>query len=229
MTPPPALQVVLFDLDGVLVDSLPPIRASMSLALQEMGRPPLSDAQTRRLIGPPLEQSAELALGERDPARVEEFVARFRAAYQRVYLEASLPARGLHSVLPAFAERFVLVVATSKPEAYARPLLEHLGVASCFRAIVGRSLALDHHTKGQVIEKALTHVPSVAPDHMLMVGDRHHDVTGAREHGIDTVGVLHGMGEEAELREAGAAHVVADLPALRDWVFSAPGSAPRSP
>ena len=218
MTPPPALDVLLFDLDGVLIDSLPPIAASLRHALDAMGRPSMTDEEARGLIGPPLEDSAAMALGTDDPQLVETFVAHFRAAYRQRFLEVTRPAEGLTTVIPALAQRHRLLVATSKPETYAEPLLAHFGVAQHFRAIVGRSLALDHHTKGQVIERALTHVPEVPASRMLMVGDRHYDVVGAREHGIRTVGVLHGMGSEAELRDAGAYHLVSDLGGLRDWI-----------
>lgn len=228
MKPPPHhLQSILFDLDGVLIDSVPAVGAAMSHALKQMGRAPLTPEQARPLIGPPLEDSAALALGSDDPTLVQTFVSKFRAEYRRTYLDVTVPAPGLGDVVPALARRYVLLVATSKPEAYAVPLLNHFGVASHFRAILGRSLALDHHTKAQVIGRAIAHVPDVPPENLLMVGDRHFDVEGAREHGILTVGICSGTGGARELEEAGAAWLVDGLPELHAWL-SGPAAAPPS-
>ncbi|MEO0604279.1 MAG: HAD hydrolase-like protein [Myxococcota bacterium] len=218
--PPADLSTVLFDLDGVLVDSVPPIRASMNHALVSLGRKTRSEADIRPLIGPPLERSAAIALGTDDADAVAAFVGHFRSAYAERYLVGTLPARGLDEVLCTLAARYRLLVATSKPEAYAVPLLQHLGVDGWFVGIFGRSMALDHDSKAQVIGRALASLDSSPASRILMVGDREHDVHGASAHGIATVGVRHGAGEEAELREAGAIHVVDDLPALREWLLA---------
>lgn len=209
---------LLFDLDGVLVDSLPPIRASMNHALESLGFPPRSEADIRPLIGPPLERSAAIALGTDEATAVAAFVDHFREAYAARYLHETLPAAGLDEVVPVLAEHFRCFVATSKPEAYAVPLLTHLGVAQWFEGIFGRSLALDHDSKAQVIGRALGTFAEPDPHRILMVGDRKHDVHGARAHGISTVGVRHGAGDEAELRDAGAIHVVDDLYDLGHWL-----------
>lgn len=216
--PPDSLEVVIFDLDGVLVDSVPPIRKSMNAALAAVGRPPLDQADVRPLIGPPLETSAAMVLGTDDPEDVAAFVRRFRETYQACYLTATRPAPGLTDVLPRMADRYRLLVATSKPAPYAVPLLAELGVDRWFRAILGRSLDLDHATKADVIGQALAHVPGVPVDRILMVGDRRYDVAGAGEHGIRTVGVTSGAGGADELRQAGAVHLVEDLPALAAWL-----------
>lgn len=214
-------RVLLFDLDGVLIDSVPPIQIAMSRALVGMGREPLTAESARPLVGPPLEQSAAIALGTDDPALVEEFIDGFRAVYREIYLKETLPQPGLHTVIPALAAQYVLLVATSKPEAYAVPLLTHFGVALHFRAIVGRSLALDHDSKGQVIGRALALVPDVTAERILMIGDRRYDVLGAREHGIDTIGIRSGTGGEAELALAGAVRIVEGLAELLDWLTGA--------
>ncbi|MEM6930803.1 MAG: HAD hydrolase-like protein, partial [Myxococcota bacterium] len=204
--------------DGVLVDSVPPIRASMNHALVRLGRAPRSEADIRPLIGPPLERSAAIALGTEDADAVAAFVDHFRTSYAERYLVETQPAHGLGDVLAALAARYRLLVATSKPEAYAVPLLRHLGVDGWFEGIFGRSLALDHDSKAQVIGRALAAIDEPLASRILIVGDREHDVHGASAHGIATVGVRHGAGDEAELREAGAIHIVDDLPALRAWL-----------
>lgn len=209
------LRGILFDMDGVLVDSIPSIHACLNHALDRMGRAPIGREAALPAVGPPLEHAAEELLGTRDAAEVERFVGHYRERYGRTCARETLPAAGLAEVLAALAARWPLAVATSKPEVYAREILGALGVAGRFAAICGRSLALDRATKAASIARA---VEAVAEDGssrgLIMVGDRSHDVEGAAEHGIPTVGVLHGAGSEAELRGAGARWILDDLRGL---------------
>jgi phosphoglycolate phosphatase len=208
------LRGLLFDLDGVLVDSLPSIAGCMNHALQALGRPPLPLERIRPLVGPPLEDSAPLLLGTREPAQIEAFAAVYRERYAATCVQETLPAAGLHAVLATLASRWPLAVATNKPEVFARQILVGLGVAEHFErgGIHGRSFALDHAGKAQVIAQALVRFGGAAG--LVMVGDREHDVYGAAVHGIPTIGVLHGMGSRAELEAAGARWIAADLLAL---------------
>ncbi|WAS94363.1 HAD hydrolase-like protein [Nannocystis punicea] len=206
------LRGVLFDLDGVLVDSLASIGACFNHALQALGRPPLPAASLRPLIGPPLEESAQSVIGD-DPQLLARFIHVYRERYAATAVDETRPAAGLVEVVTELAARVPLAVATSKPEVFARPILAGLGVAQHFVAICGRSLALDSEPKAAVIARALQSFAGRA-EGLVMVGDRRHDVSGAATHGIPTIGVLHGMGSEEELRAAGARWLAADLRAL---------------
>ncbi len=208
------LRGVLFDLDGVLIDSLPSITACMNHTLERLGRPPVRPEQVRPLVGPPLEDSAALLLGSSDERAVAEFVAIYRERYAATCAQESLPAAGLESVLKELAGRWPLAVATSKPELFARQILAALGVSECFGrgGIFGRSLLLDHEDKAAVVGRAC--VAFGGAQGLVMIGDRMHDVIGAGKHGIPTVGVLHGMGSREELERAGARWIAADLFAL---------------
>ena len=207
------LRGLLFDLDGVLIDSLPSVAGCMNYALTALGRPPLAREQVRPLVGPPLEDSASLLLGTSDPAQVEAFAALYRERYAATCVQETRPASGLHAVLATLAARWPLAVATNKPEVFARQILAGLGVAGRFAGgIHGRSLALDHAGKAQVVARALQFFGG--PAGLVMIGDREHDVLGAAVHGVPTIGVLHGMGSRAELEAAGARWVAADLLAL---------------
>jgi phosphoglycolate phosphatase len=207
------LRGLLFDLDGVLIDSLPSIAGCMNYALAALGRPTLTLAEVRPLVGPPLEDSAPRLLGTSEPAQVEAFAALYRRRYAETCVQETTPAAGLHAVLATLAARWPLAVATNKPEVFARQILTGLGVAERFAGgIHGRSLALDHAGKAQVIARAMQVIGG--PAGLVMVGDREHDVHGAAVHGVPTIGVLHGMGTRDELEAAGARWIATDLLAL---------------
>jgi len=202
---------LLFDLDGVLIDSLPSIAACMNHALERLGRASLATEMFRPLIGPPLEDSAMLLLGTSDPAQVAAFVAMYRERYAATCVAETLPAPGLREVLGELSQRWPLALATSKPEVFARQLLDGFAVGDYFMrgGIYGRSLALDSEDKAAVIARALVMLGGA--DGLVMIGDRKHDVIGAAAHGIPTIGVLHGMGAREELEEAGAKWICDDL------------------
>jgi phosphoglycolate phosphatase len=99
-----------------------------------------------------------------------------------------------------------LALATSKPEAFAKQILARFDLAKYFTVIAGASM--DGTTKPVVIRQALQQLSAEASDRIIMVGDREHDVLGAKEVGITSLGVLYGYGSEEELRKAGADHIV---------------------
>lgn len=96
-----------------------------------------------------------------------------------------------------------LFVATSKPKVFAERIVERFGLGEFFKAIHGSELDGTRIKKGDVISHALT-VEKLSPESTVMVGDRLHDIAGARENGLFSVGVLWGFGSREELIEAGA-------------------------
>ena len=214
---------VLFDLDGVLIDSVASIGASMTHALEALGRPPRPPEEMRRFVGPQLEESAARLLGTEDPDLIARWIHAYRAHYDVHCVAMTTPSPGLVEVLESLAPHVTLAVATSKPEVYAERLLKAFGVRERFAALCGRSLALDREGKAQVIARALAALRLAGGPRVLMVGDREHDVKGARTHGIDTIGVLHGAGDRAELERAGARWIVPDLRAAGQVVHEVLG------
>ena len=97
-----------------------------------------------------------------------------------------------------------LVLATSKPEPYAKEILEHFHLMGYFDFVSGSQLDGTRSKKGEVIAYALGHCGKGAEDKALMVGDRKHDVQGALENGLPCAGVLYGYGSREELEQAGA-------------------------
>ncbi|HMJ32631.1 MAG TPA: HAD hydrolase-like protein [Baekduia sp.] len=208
---------VLFDLDGVLVDSRTAFTRSMNAALAEHGLPERPDGELHPFLGPPLHRTfatlaAEAGAGE---DVVEGLVLSYRARYRATAVAESAVFPGMAEALEQLAVVMPLVVATSKSQALAEPLLEQLGLRRYFQAIHGPSLQARDEAKSLTIARALEGLPHAR--RAVMVGDRKFDVLGARAHDLPCVGVLWGIGSERELREAGALVLVeepSDLPEL---------------
>jgi phosphoglycolate phosphatase len=107
-----------------------------------------------------------------------------------------------------------LMVATSKPEVQAVRVLKHFGLAEYFEHICGAPLGNeDGARKAAVVRQALGYAKDISS--VVMVGDRRHDVEGARENGIPCIGVLYGYGSREELAVAGASFIAEDLVGLK--------------
>lgn len=203
------MQTLLIDLDGTLSDSAPGILASLRSAFAEVGVPALDADAERALLGPPFYESLPPLVGvDRVPAIID--------AYRRHYDTAMFDTTvydGMLDVLADLRERGItLAVATSKPEVYAVPIVEHLGIAGYFAAIGGDAADGSRDTKAKVIAETLRRLGSPDPAGVLMLGDRSHDVEGARAHAIDCLGAGWGYGLPGEL--GGAVEVFATPRAL---------------
>jgi phosphoglycolate phosphatase len=210
-----AAGAVLFDLDGVLVDSRHAFAASINAALVAHGRPEQRSDDLVRFLGPPLHATFEELLGGEGPD-VESCVAAYRARYKERSAAESAVFDGIPEALEQLSARVPLAVATSKPQPSAEALLEALGLRRYFRGIAGPSFQARAESKATTISRALELLPPGAGP-VTMVGDRLYDVEGARAHGLPCVGVLWGAGTEDELRTAGAAAFAtapAELPGL---------------
>lgn len=195
-------RAILFDLDGTLTDSSEGILACVKESLKPFGID-LPRATLTEFIGPPLTWSYPHFCGLTQE-QTERAVAAFQARYavegkfeNRVY-------SGIPAVLSALSERgYLLAVATSKPEVFAREIIAHFSLDALFATVRGGDLK-ESGTKADVIRRVLSDL-SLSPAEAVMVGDRRHDILGAREVGLAGVGVLWGFGSAEELCESGAA------------------------
>jgi phosphoglycolate phosphatase len=199
-------RIVLFDLDGTLSDSAPGILASLRYAFDVNGLAPLDPTTERELLGPPFYESLPPIIGH---DRLGPVIESYRARYaEAMYDTSAYP--GVPELLAALvADGRRLAVATSKPEHYAVPIVEHLGLARFFETVGGDELDGSLRTKALVIGKVLARLGDPGPDDVVMVGDRSHDVVGARAHGITCVGVRWGYAMPGELEQAGPAFICA--------------------
>ena len=210
---------LLFDLDGTLTDPFEGITRSVEYALNAFG----IDVEDRRtlapFIGPPLVES----LTERYGFTMEDAVAAV-AKYREYFAVKGLYENELFEGIPQLLNDcrkagYKISMATSKPTHYAKIIAEHFDIARYFDAIHGSSLDGSRITKSSVVEEAVRE-EGLDPERALMIGDRRHDVEGAREHGIKTVGVLYGYGSLEEHTAAGAAYIAKDLDELRELLIT---------
>jgi phosphoglycolate phosphatase len=202
MTP----HAVLFDLDGVLLDSRVAIVRCIEHGLREQGVAVPAAAELERYIGPPLVDAfAELAGAELAAA----CLASYRERYVHSSLEETTLVPGAREALAEVAARVPVAVATSKPRAFAEPLCERLGLAPHLRAVAGPELDAPEEVKATTVRRALAALGLRPGADAPLVGDRRHDVEAARANRLTCIGVLWGIGDEAELRDAGADAIVA--------------------
>jgi phosphoglycolate phosphatase len=204
---------VLLDLDGTISDSSIGIGRSLRHAFESCGYPPPSDTEVRAVIGPPFEMSFP-ALGV-PVGDIERVVECYRERYEDIGLFENDVYPGIAEMLLELTEMgCILALATAKPQPTAIRIVEHFGFSHHFAVQAGASTQIGsgRRTKADVITYALAELGISAGDHVVMVGDRDHDVEGALLNQIDCIGVSWGFGSHAELDAAGAVTVV-DSPA----------------
>ena len=200
-------RLVLFDLDGTLVDSSPGIHASVRFAAAELGLPEPTPAQLNAMVGPPLQDGFAVTFGLAS-ADVGRAVAAYRAHYTGGAMFDAPAYPGIPDLLAALrGGGATLAVATSKPEPFAVAILEHVGLLGQFASVHGATLDGAVRHKDQVVAAALAaHPDGIDP---VLVGDRAQDVLGAAAHGLPCIGAGWGPAPEGELAAAGAAAIAA--------------------
>lgn len=201
------MDIILFDLDGTLTDPGLGITNSVMYALRKYGMEVPPRQELYSFIGPPLKQSFMRWCGF-DEAEGEQAVKYYREYYRDKGLLENEVYDGIEDMLKALSEKGKrLAVATSKPEEFAIRILEHFGLAQYFEVIAGDTLDFKRNTKADVIASALERLGVTDRSGVIMVGDREHDVIGAKAQDLPCIGVLFGYGSQEELEAAGAKHI----------------------
>lgn len=207
--------VVMFDLDGCLIDSTEPILQCLNAALAEHQLDLIERDQLWRHVGPPLQVTLAALAADAGggPELVDSIIAAYRSRYTTMSIELAITYPGIADLVVALSATHRLAVVTSKPRRFALPILEHLGLASRFELVAGPE-GSEAESKVETMEQALGLLGDVAPDTSVMIGDRHHDIEAAAHHGIAAIGVTWGFGSRVELTEAGARWIVDDTSGL---------------
>ena len=217
----PTEPAIFFDLDGTLTDPKPGITGSIQYALEKLDRPVPSQDELTWCIGPPLRASFAVLLGGDELAdRAVEF---YRERFGDVGLFENAVYPDIEHVLAELREKpRRMFVATSKPHVFATRIIAHFGLSGYFDHVFGSELDGTRVNKADLLAYALEQT-GVDPAQAVMIGDRSHDVIGAKKNGIRAVGVTYGYGTAAELIEAGASHLCASPRAVFDHIHSSFG------
>lgn len=207
---------LLFDLDGTLTDPFEGITESIRAALVGLGRPAPPAKSLTWCIGPPLKASFMRLLDTKDEGLAESALALYRKRFGAVGLFENRVYPGIPEALETLQiEGHTLFIATSKPKVFAARILEHFALRPYFDAVYGSELDGTRSEKGALIAHILSKEAVVATE-AVMIGDRRHDMAGARRNGVRPYGVLWGYGSRAELEGAGAVRCLVSPAELRD-------------
>lgn len=200
-------QYYFFDLDGTLVDSEKGIVNSIKYVLEKYQIRDYDMETLRKFIGPPLGESFQKYFGFQ-----REETAKLIEGYREYYTAGGMYEAevydGIEELLKSLKEEGkTLAVATSKPEAFARQILERFGLASYFDCIAGASMDESRVKKDEVLADALSRCRIQDKEQAVMIGDRENDILGAKRNGLDSIGILFGFGSRQELEDAGADYI----------------------
>ncbi len=193
--------ILIFDLDGTLTDPRAGITRCFSHALERLQLPVPPLQELEQFIGPPMREVFTTLLGGSE--KVERAVEVFRERYATVGAFECEVFPGIEATLTRLQGRAeALYVATSKPHAYATPILRHFKLARFFRGIYGCELNGERSDKSELLRHLLSEERLRPSRDIVMIGDRRHDIAAARATGLASIGVTWGFGSEEELREA---------------------------
>lgn len=211
---------ILFDLDGTVTDPMIGITKSVRYALNKFGIEVENLNTLCKFIGPPLKDSFMnfYNFTEEDALKA--------IAYYREYFSTN----GLYenTVYENFEDMLIalkndgksLIIATSKPTVFAEKILEHFNLKKYFDFISGSNLDNTRTKKADVISYALEQQMINTMSEIIMIGDREHDIIGAKALNIESIGVLHGYGSYEELSSSGADYIVKDVSELKSLLLT---------
>jgi phosphoglycolate phosphatase len=198
---------LLFDLDGTLTDPGEGITNSVAYALEKWGIEVKDRRELYAFIGPPLSASFKKYYGfsEEDALKSVEYYREYfrdRGIFENKVYE------GVSDLLGALRKRGKkIILATSKPEQFARIILDYFNLTEYFDFIAGATMDESRNKKSDVIRYALEAYGICEKPRTLMIGDRDQDMIGAKLNGLDSLGVLYGYGDREELEGAGATYI----------------------
>lgn len=197
-------EYVFMDLDGTLTNPKQGITKSVRYALQSKGINVEDLDSLCKFIGPPLRESFMNYYGF-DERQAEELVSKYREYFKVKGLYENEAYDGIKQLLERLRNSGrKLYVATSKPEEFAIRILEHFQLAAYFEDICGATMDSSRSTKEEVIRYTMNKNGISEKEKIVMVGDREHDILGAKAVGIASLGVLYGFGSREKLQTAGA-------------------------
>lgn len=210
--------VILFDLDGTLTDPGIGITNSVMHALKKYGIEVEDRKSLYKFIGPPLIDSFEKYFDFSHEEAVKS-VDYYREYYADKGIYENEVYKGIDRLLENLNKNGKkIILATSKPELFAREILRHFGLDKYFLFAAGSTMDETRTNKAEVIEYALAECGITDKSSVVMVGDREHDIIGANKNGIDSIGVLFGYGSRKELESAGATYIAETVEDIEKFI-----------
>lgn len=209
-------KAVLFDLDGTITDPGLGITNSVMYALEKYHIKVDDRSALYKFIGPPLKESFEKYYHFSDEESTCA-IAYYREYFREKGIYENVLYDGMEELLKHIRKSGQkLILATSKPEEFAIQILKYFEIEKYFDFVAGATMEETRVQKAEVITYALTSCGIADLSSVIMVGDREHDIYGAKEVGIDSIGVLYGYGSREELQSAGATYIVESVGEIGD-------------
>ncbi|MEN9221986.1 MAG: HAD family hydrolase [Thermostichus sp. BF3_bins_97] len=208
-----ALQLLIFDFDGTLVDSEPGILEAIRHTVAALDLPEESVESWRQMIGIPLEKQLSALLPESAQARIPEGVEIYRRFYDAIRPHYSQPFPGILDLLADLAERIPLAIASSKRRESILPVLDQWGYGDLFEPIISPTEVTYPKPHPDSVERILAH-HDLSPEHTILIGDTEYDIEMARRAGVGAWGVGWGIHPLERLHQAGAERGFRDVQTL---------------
>jgi phosphoglycolate phosphatase len=201
-------EYILFDLDGTITDSGEGITKSVQYALKSFDISVDNLEDLNKFIGPPLKDSFKKYYNF-DDEKAELGLKKYREYYADKGIFENNLYDGIVELLDTLVKNNKkIILATSKPEVYAKQILKYFKIDKYFNFVAGSDFEETRVKKGDVIKYALEGAKVSELSKVIMVGDREHDIIGAKENNIKSIGVLYGYGDVVELTQARAEYIV---------------------
>lgn len=186
-------RLVIFDLDGTLLDTREGVLSSVKYTINKTGLTPLEDSVLQTFIGPPIMDSFAKTYGISDKEKLQELVEIFRKQYKDVDLLKAETYEGIYEVFETLKRIGIkTAVATYKRQDYTENILKHFGFDQYTDIIYGADP--DNKLKKKDIIQLCLEKTGIGVDEAVMVGDTEHDAEAARQLGMDFLGVTYGFG-----------------------------------
>mgnify|MGYP005827765505 FL=1 len=209
-------KIILFDLDGTLSDPKEGITKSVQYALENLDVEVPEVQELECFIGPPLQVSfAEYY--DFDEGKTQRAIDFYRERFKEKGMFENKLYSNIPSLLETLKEKgFTLVVATSKPTVFAEQIVKHFNIEQFFALIAGSNLDGTRTSKTEIIQYILDIYQGYEPANFMMIGDRKHDIIGAHNTGIDSIGVTYGYGSFEEISQSDPTYIVKSVDGIKD-------------
>lgn len=209
-------QYILFDLDGTVTEPFEGITNCVAYALKNFGIEVEDRNTLRPFIGPPLIDSFQ-EFYSFSKEQAEEATKKYRELYNIEGIYQNELYEGMKELLSYLKEKGKTVfLATSKPDVFANRILSYFEIDDYFDFVGGSDINGERNTKSAVIQYVLERNGITDISQAVMVGDRKYDILGAKNFGMDSIGVLYGHGSREELEQAGATKIAETVSALKE-------------